>query len=218
MALYDALSHIGILVFQLHSFHPEVILHNPPSQSAVWAYWHIIKPRRPAKIISLFRDPVAVMAADFFRKLRWFSGDKSTAESLVKIFHEQYLGQNRHQRIIKWYEEELGKFLGLNIRQFPSPAESGYIVFKQGVYECLLMNSNLPDKDKSRIIADFLGVQGLEIKKLNVIKEEETARLYEGFKNQLKIDLFYLQQIYSTEFVKHFFNKEEVDKFIKKWS
>src|SRR5690242_10407916 len=71
MAMFYTLEGYGFFTFKIeHLANEEQRSHFGNSE---WFYKHVVQAGRSAKIISIARDPLALMISDFFNKLHWIS-------------------------------------------------------------------------------------------------------------------------------------------------
>ena len=223
MALHGALEKHGIFAFHLHTLNPAELKNRKHPQSWLWAYNHIIQPRRPARIISIVRDPVALMVSDFFPKLRWIARqerayEKLSAERLCDLFTTRYFEQERHLRQLDWFDREMKQCLGIDVFQHPFPKEDGYLRFQQALYDVLVFKTELDDTEKTRIVGDFLGLRQFEIFRSNVGAQKSYGDAYHTFKQLLAVPERRLTEVYSSRYARHFYTKQEIAEFSARWS
>lgn len=221
MALYYALAARGAFVIQTHTFDPARV--GGVSRSEKWAYNHIIRPGRPASLICLARDPMALLVSDFFGKLRWVAGRPDAAEhldtdELCALFNTAYFEQGRHSARLNWFENEMQPALGIDIYAHPSPAADGWARFRQGVYEVLLLTTELDDSSKGRVVGDFAGLQDFSIPRANVGEQKSHGRVYRLFKQQLAVTPENIETVYSTRYARHFYTPETLQTLRERWA
>ncbi len=222
MALHYSLEAHDILAFQIHTLNPVKLIENQQPGTAVWAYNHIIRPGRAAQIITLVRDPLAVMISDFFPKLRWITGQKDayrryTVDELCEIFNAGYFGEGRHLEKLNWYEAEMQKSLGIDIYQYPFDTERGCTRFEQAPYQVLALKTELDDGVKSALVADFLGLKQFVLERRNVGETKEYGEVYRAFKKQLRVLPENLDAVYNSRFARHFYTESEIHAFRQQW-
>lgn len=222
MALHYALEQRGVFAFQIHTLNPTKLIENQQPGTAVWAYRHIIAPGRPAKIISLYRDPLAVMISDFFPKLRWITGQKNawqhhSVDELCDIFNTRYFGEGRHLEKLNWYEQEMQASLGINVYDHPSPRDTGSVQFRHGHYDVLLIRTELDDAIKAPVIGAFAGLDDFALIRRNEGETKDYGSIYRAFKQQLAVPADRLKEIYESRFAQHFFTPEEIQAMRSRW-
>jgi hypothetical protein len=222
MALHYSLEQRGIFAFQLHTLNPSKLIENQQPGTAVWAYRHIVAPGRPAKIINLFRDPLAVMISDFFPKLRWITGQKDawlhyTVDELCSIFNTRYFADGRHLEKLNWYEQEMQASLGINVYDHTSPRETGSARFTYGHYHVLLIRTELDDLLKAQIIGEFTGLENFTLIRRNAGETKEYGEVYKAFKQRLVVPDEHLKEIYGSRYAQHFFTPDSIQTLRSRW-
>ena len=222
MALHYSLEERGAFAFQIHTLNSTKLIENQQPGTAVWAYRHIVGPGRPAKIINLFRDPLAVMISDFFPKLRWITGQKEayfhfSVDELCSIFNDRYFAEGRHLEKLNWYESEMQTSLGINVYEQASPCQTGYSHFQHGHYDVLLIKTELDDAIKAEVIGEFAGLENFTLIRRNVGETKDYGEVYKAFKQQLVVPEERLTEIYESHYARHFFSEEECRAMRSRW-
>lgn len=222
MALHYSLEQTDVFAFQVHTFNPVKLIENQQPGTAVWAYRHIIKPRRAAQIITIVRDPLAVMVSDFFPKLRWITGHQDaykrySVDQLCDIFNERYFGEGRHLEKLNWFENEMQASLNISVYDHPFDPEIGWSRFEQSPYQILVLKTELDDSVKSDIVADFLGLARFTVTRRNVGETKEYGEVYRDFKKHLRVLPQHLDSVYQSRLARHFYTPAEIDTFCKQW-
>lgn len=222
MALHYSLEEHGAFAFQIHTLNATKLIENQQPGTAVWAYRHIVTPGRPAKIINLFRDPLAVMISDFFPKLRWITGQKEawlrySVDELCNIFNTRYFADGRHLEKLNWYEDEMQASLGINVYEQASPRDAGYSRFEHSPYDVLLIRTELDDTLKAKIIGEFAGLDNFTLIRRNVGETKDYGEVYKAFKQRLVVPDDRLNEIYESRYARHFFSDEERHAMRSRW-
>lgn len=218
IAMFNALYEHGVFAFKLE--------HMDAAQgqrgTVRWVYRHIAKPQRPAKLIFIVRNPVALMVSDFLPKLRWMvDADNahetlSTAE-LCEVFNTTYFAQGRHTQKLNWFDEQPKRLLGVDVYTHPFPHEQGYTRFQSGVYDVLIVRTELDDTVKSRVVGEFVGVPDLTITRMNVGETNRYGEAYRAFKEHLTIRQAHLDTIFASRYARHFYGADELRRMNARW-
>lgn len=222
MALTYGLEGCGVFAFQVHTLDPVKLIENKQPGTAVWVYNHVIKRGRPAKIVTLVRDPLAVMISDFFPKLRWIAGQENawenlSVEALCDLFNTRYFEDGRHIDKLNWFDHEMQTALGIDVYAHPSPREAGYVTINHAPYSLLLMKTETPDDLKARAIGEFVGVEGFSIPRRNVGEAKDYGEVYKRFKDVLTVRGEHLDLIYASRYARHFYTEAEIAAMITRW-
>ena len=107
----------------------------------------IVLPRRPAKLISLFREPVSRNISAFFQNLDYFNNLNGeslelNADELIKNFLINY----QHKVPLEWFDIEMYQTTGINVYKIEFPKCKGYQIVDLNPYKLLLMRHDLDDR------------------------------------------------------------------------
>jgi len=222
MALYHALDACGVFVLQAHVLNPDSPRVDNQPGTAAFAYRHIIRPRRPANIITLVRDPVALMISDFFPKLRWLSAvekphEQLSLEELCDLFNTRYFDEGRHLEKLEWFDREFEALLGIDVYAYPQPGEKGVVQFQQDPYAVLILKTELDDSEKERAVSNFLSLKTFKMMRTNVGEQKSYGKVYKRFKQQIVVNPAHLDTIYASQYAQHFFTQAERDTLRIRW-
>ena len=220
----------GVNAFHAHRLNPENIERvkqeylargvQPMDESrALDLYERLIKPGRPAKVISLFREPIGRNISAYFQNLRVFEKDgnihkRLDTEELINNFMRKY----NHDVPLNWFDIEIKSTLGIDVYAQEFPRELGYQTLTSGPYSLLLMRHDLDDLLKADLIRDFLGLDSFFIQRVNEGNTKEYASSYRKFLDTIRIPHAYAQRMLQTRYARHFFTASELDKIERHWT
>lgn len=217
-------------IFHVHSLNEEEVKEGiqlcfdnkiyPGSKSPVFLInKKIIKKRKPYKIICLFRDPLERNVSAFFEVFELHTGEKSTEftgdfEKLKQLYYENL----NHTFPINWFEKQFFEATDINIFDYNYDKDKGYQIIKKEPIEVLLINSNVADPIKEKLIMDFCDLKTFTLKNRNISSTKEYAAYYKEFKSNIKFSKEYLNQLYDSNYAKHFFSEKHIEAQKQKWS
>ncbi|MEG9295980.1 putative capsular polysaccharide synthesis family protein [Mangrovibacillus sp. Mu-81] len=182
----------------------------------------IIK-RKKIKIITLVREPISRNISMYFQDIHIPIFDVSILndnrhEDKVNhtILHDFYFKKFNHYYGVNWMEEEISKNFGINVYEHDFNKEKGYGVITKGNVSILILKMEKLNDLKSEI-QDFLCLKDLEIKKSNQAKEKWYAPLYKQFMENFHPSEDYINELYNTKYMSHFYTKQEIETYINKW-
>lgn len=228
---YHALLSLGFFTLHCHFLVAERIsknLEHPPYQDYMpyrmqflhwlWIHDHIVAPGRPAKFITLVRDPIANTIASYFEgRIDRFSDEsqRMTVEEVQQAFDAERdaILEDR----LTWFDREMKQALGIDVYATPFDKERGYARYQQGNFEVLLLKLEMDDAIKERAIAEFLGLETFQLAHANIGEEKMYADLYRRFKQDVIIPADALEMAYSSQFVRHFYTDSEIAMFRSRW-
>ena len=240
VAMLSSLKSHGAFVIGSHYLDPKNLGTGRLSGSALWACRHIIQKRKPAKVITLVRNPLENMLSTFARS---DYGKHETQESeaasqaappspdqLSDDFCRTYLETDRYLGPLGWFTNEFQAALGINVYEHPFDKENGYCRIRQEPYDALILRTEIPDEQKAKLAAEFVGLRSLEMTRPAAASEnrgrlpsgkpgEKThyAAKYKALKQKIVIPQAYLDAIVDSPHVKHFFAQDEREKMRAKY-
>ncbi|MFT3831143.1 MAG: putative capsular polysaccharide synthesis family protein [Opitutaceae bacterium] len=178
-------------------------------------------PNRPAKVITLVREPLARNIAAFFQLLRrvlWEEPrfdtrkDIGALELIADTFHRYY----RHLTPLTWFETEIHRRLGIDVFAHPFDPARGWSRIRQGNIDLLVLRQeNL--EACAPVIAEFAGVDRLELSPVNLGERKWYAGLYRDFRAGYVPAPEMIDQLYASRFMQHFYSAAETAEFRRRW-
>jgi hypothetical protein len=228
VALYNSLVAHNVFALATHYLDPTKVAHL--SGSARWASRHVIRKQRPAKIISLVRNPIENMASVFARSA--YSDAQGHRQSLPEDaarnpalrFAEEFLETRQFKDQLNWFDREFYVTLNIDVYQHPFNKEMGYAQFCEGPFNVLILRTELNNEDKSKIVGNFLNLPTFEMKTADSVRnwfqkgeapgvpgsKAAYSDVYRKLKQSLKIPAPYWSELVESRFVQHFFTPAEL--------
>lgn len=220
---HSLLSH-GQFAIVTHHLDLEMLQTRHYSGSALWACKHVILKKKPARIISLVRNPIETMLSVFARSE--FSADQRdenealpSSGELSELFHKRYLEAGCHRHQLEWFDAEYKDTLGVDAYRHPFDQEAGFVQFREGALDVLIVRTELDDTRKSGVVADFLGIPGFSMQRVTsgddaqpgTEGDQATYReVYKKLLSSVTIQPEHLDAITGSRYVRHFFPREEI--------
>lgn len=182
-------------------------------------YNNVVRKRKPAKIITLVREPIGNNVSMFFQTFdEYVDSGRGLADyeidELVAVFLDRYV----HSRPLIWLDAELRTTLGIDVYAAPFPIERGHVTIRGGPFELLVLKCELSDSEKESAIAGFVGIDDLKLIRSNVTKNKDHGRQYEEFRRRIKLPDSYLDYVYGSKYARFFYSDAERAKFRAHWS
>jgi len=177
-------------------------------------YPHGINIEERPLIVSLVRDPIARNVSEFLRRLTT-NQQRGRAADLVKNFLRDF----NHIWPMLWWQAELGRALGVDIRSFPFNKRRGYSEYTIKGHKVIIIQTEKLSKLGHTALSDFLGKPVANIPHDNkgglgnrkVLSESFNAALKESLSPAL-LDWYYRHPI-----TRHFFSLVEIENFRSRW-
>jgi hypothetical protein len=179
--------------------------------------------RRQWQVVVMIREPVARNVSSFFQTLdlripdfiEKYQTNLITIDQLQRIFIEEFEG---HQDPLVWLDEELKAMLGVDVYATPFPKTKGYQIYQGEMADILLIKLEMLNQCAQDAFKEFLGIDAFVPPRDNVASDKEYARIYKDFLQSLALPVSYLDTMYRSKFVNHFYSNEEIHRFLAKWS
>jgi Putative capsular polysaccharide synthesis protein len=173
-----------------------------------------LRRRKHLKVITLVREPISVNISSFFHNLSYFSYEieQKNANSIEEAFVEKF----NHDYALNWFDDDFLPTIGLDIYKHNFDKQAGYAVIKEKNVDCLIIKlEKLNGLEK--VIADFVGNEEFKLINHNISSEKWFNPIYKEFKANIKFDADYVDKIYSSKFMQHFYSSEEISEFKNKF-
>jgi hypothetical protein len=190
---------------------------------------------KPVKIISLVRDPIARNVSQFFQwpnmvmeqsdggyhlRSPVFNYDRilkseAVEDELAKLYLTRF---KLHERPLVWFDEELKHHFGIDVYGSDFPKERGYAIYRNGQTDAMVIKlEHLGDIARSAL-KEFLGIESFELVDANIGSKKNTSDLYRRFLDSIRLPQDYLDTMYNSRFVSHFYSRKEIDGFRARWT
>jgi hypothetical protein len=178
-------------------------------------------PGRHWNLVSLVRDPIAQNVGAFFHNMHEFFPNWKQDFQMGRLTIEQlqhfYINKYRHIVTKVWFEQQMEPVWGINVYASPFPKETGYKIYHGAQADLLLIRLEDLNRAGGHALEEFLEIKNVEIINQNVAEEKEYRDIYREFrKRPLPAD--FVEEMYNSHFVQHFYTPEEISEFRYRWS
>lgn len=183
----------------------------------------ILKSKKNLKIITIIREPISRNESFFFQDLHiplcqlnkknwtWVYQRDNT-----EAFIDEYFANLNKDHGINWLDNEIKRYLGIDVYAYPFSKTRGYATIKQGNMELLIIKLEQLNKYDSKIFNDFLGINNFTLKNQNIGQNKWYGELYKEFKDRVEYPKEYVDSLYSSKYMLHFYTDAEIEKFRSK--
>jgi len=180
-------------------------------------------------LISLTRDPIARNVSSFFQafpvyfpvqnSLQNSSGtmEEFSEEELSSMFLNKF-GKQRHQVPLTWFDEHICKGFGLDVFATPFDKSLGYKVLENEQCRLLLLTMEKLPGNLIGGMSELLGRSVAVGAQENVAADKGYGDTYADFKKRLRLPSAYIDDMYKSTMVEHFYTDEDVAKFRLQWT
>jgi hypothetical protein len=205
----------------------------------IWQYQYLYRLLRGSsnariwKIVTLVRDPIARNISGFFENIEIIPGRSeeeriykssehdfevkirgNDPSELIQLFFERF----DHNSPANYFDREFKGVLNIDLYAREFPGLKQYKIYHENIADILLIKLEYLDSCFAEAFKDFLGLENLKLLKANVGEDKPSAGMYRRFKEQIKFPQSYLESIYTTKFMRHFYSESEINQFKNKWS
>lgn len=187
--------------------------------------WARDKCRKPWKVITLTRDPIARNVSSLFATIeRWIPDFEERCANndldLTKL-SEFYLAEfhqklNHYEMPFQWFHVELEQFFGIDILESEFPRTTGYKIYSGDGVELLLIKLEYLDRCFTEAIKKFLG-SDIPLVNARLAVDSSYSPVYKVFLQSLRLPDDYIKKMYACEYVRHLYSDSEIADFTKKW-
>ncbi len=178
-------------------------------------------------VISLVRDPVERNISTFFQAFPVYMANVRTiddvdgvrgiqTDELVRLFQEDF-GEDRHAVPTVWFQTHLQPAFGIDVFATPFNHDKHYQIIENERARVLLLRAEDLDTSLIPAVREFMGVELPSVAHRNRAEDKGYAGTYRAFKDDLRLDESYVDDLYSTPFMRHFYTPEEVATFRRRW-
>lgn len=167
------------------------------------------------KIIIGVRDPVSRALSAMFQNYELLRHKKPT-DDLCGYF-EELNQRSTYNTPLRWFDIEPKKVIGFDVYGSEFNKSLGYQVYQCGLSSILVYRLGLSDIILEALLSNFCG-RKVELVKFNFAENKDYANIYSNLKQALSIENDLLQEIYNSQYAKHFWSEVENQSFIGQWS
>ena len=184
-------------------------------QRVIYRYYMM---RKNAKIITLYRDPLARNVSSFFENLNRYFSQEECEQLNFEILEQKFNSLDRMRSTpISWFDQELCRKTKIDIFSYAFDQDAGFGVIQRGKTEmflCTLEKLN----DLTDEIASFLNIPRFEMHNQNVGGEKWYSALYKEFKERYCPPSSMLTDLYESKAARYFYSQAQREIFRSKWN
>jgi hypothetical protein len=184
------------------------------------------------KFVTLIRDPIArnisyyffsiglnkldrLLPINFFEQRRSNSvKTRKLAKRFLRRFHENSV---EYKIPLTWFDFEFRPVLGIDVFSSEFPKSMGYQIYEGEFADVLLLKLESINETAAEAFAEFLGLQKFSLVTTNTARERQYYSTYKEFLKLADLPLGYIDKIYDSKYVQHFYSIEEINSFREKW-
>ncbi|WP_375534268.1 putative capsular polysaccharide synthesis family protein [Alteribacillus sp. HJP-4] len=134
--------------------------------------------------------------------------NRQEANTNLAAFRKDFFNKFNHYYGVNWFHEEFKKAWNVDIYAYPFNKEEGHAVIEKDNMEILLLKMEKLD-DSEEVLREFLELDHFSLIKDNMSEKKWYHSVYKEFKSMIKPSEEYINKLYSTSYMKHFYSNEE---------
>lgn len=163
------------------------------------------------KMIIGVREPVSRNLSAYFQTL-----NASRLENSVDLEIENFFTYTPHLSGVFWFDVELKREFDIDIYKQEFDKEAGYIILQHENLDIFIYQFEKLATLKKQLSA-FLEKDDFELLLENVAGNKPTGARYKEVKDKIKFNSEYLNLLYGSKYMKHFYSEEDITNFKQKW-
>jgi len=183
------------------------------------------------KIVTLVREPISRNISSFFEnleierigssqhyKVKSFYGFETTVDigdpsELIRLFFETF----DHDTPLVFFDREFKGVLGIDVFASEFPKSTGYQIYKDKHAEVLLIRLEDLNKCIEDAFREFLDIEHFTTVNKNIGDKKKYREIYRRFLDSIVLPESYVDMMYNSKYMQHFYSLEEINRFREKW-
>lgn len=184
------------------------------------------------KVVTLTRESVSRNISVFFENLdvRYVNDNRYEIKSHYYKIPSTQLELNRYEHLSdlffdrvnhdspdQFFEREIKGVLNVDVFTHRFPTSKGYCILKGDIADVLVLRLEDLNRVAKDAFNEFLGLKDFKLINANIGSEKNYSRLYKTFKKCVEFPDDYLNRMYDSRYMRHFYTKNEIETFKQKW-
>lgn len=172
----------------------------------------------PVYVICPVREPLSRNISAFFQNFKRdtnydFAERDWTVVELRDLFLENY----PHNVCLEWFDSNFRPTFGIDVFAKSFPINRKWDVYRRGSIRALVYRSDLEHSEQLDVISRFIGCKIDSWNYSNRSEDKEYSDAYKNFYGSVRLPNIYISIMCKSRYCQHFWSKEEIDAFSKKW-
>ena len=209
----------GQAVYHLHWIHTKGRGYRrfwPARSFKEWVVGRVLMARKSnidLDVITPVRDPVARCVSMFgYDVPKELNHESVEVDRLLDFFWSM----SAHKTVFRWFDDEIRPTLGIDVCDHPFPGPNRVLTVSRDRWRWLVYR--LEDIETvTPEIGRFLGVTDFHIPRVNESKAHVNPVVHRKFMDAIRFPASYLDRMYGSRFVRHFYTPAEIAAFRRRW-
>lgn len=173
------------------------------------------------KIVTLTRDPIARNISGFFEGITLRTPDFYERYKIGSIKNEDlidsFLQKYNHDEPLIWFDTELKAVFGVDVYSESFPKSKNYKIYHGQLADVLVLRSEGLNRCYSDAFKEFLNLDEFMLINSNEASSKQYSIIYRNFLNSVVLPATYIDKMYTSKYVNHFYTEQEITTFKAKW-
>jgi hypothetical protein len=174
------------------------------------------------RVVTLVRDPVARNVSLLFQiGARCIPGFRQLCDAkrldvlaLLHRFEDLY---PRQFSCMSWFDDELRRVFDVDLFAVPFSRDKGWQIYAGPVADALLIRTDRLSETGDEALGQFLGLSTVAWRQSNIGARKANGRRYDDLLRRLVLPESYVDRIYASPGVQHFFTAAELARMKVRW-
>jgi|SRR5690554_795485 len=183
------------------------------------------------KIITMVREPISRNISLFFQWIDFEETEQSyrfksrnnnypfdivTPKNDISELYECFFNNFVHDSHLDWLKTEMNTVINLDLLDSPFNLKNGYSIIQSEEAEVLVLKLESINSNFKSAMNDFFGKE-FDLINANESTNKDINKVYKEFKKNIKFPELYINTLYESDYMKHFYSDAEIESFKIKW-
>ncbi len=173
----------------------------------------VVEPKKPARIVSLVRDPIARNISAFFQNKDLLAKSVEDVDALIVKFLDTY----SHDIPLQYFDLHIRPVFGVDVYETVFDHERKRLIAADGRYSVLVLRAEDPDEAKQAGLREFIARDDISLGRVNVGANKKYSGQYSEFLDRIRLPESYIDRMLSSKMARHFYTGDELEGFAKRW-
>ncbi|EPR74701.1 Capsular polysaccharide synthesis enzyme CpsE [Winogradskyella psychrotolerans RS-3] len=183
------------------------------------------------KLITVIREPISRNISLFFQWIDFketedkyifksrnnnypfeITTPKNDLTELYDFFYTKFVIDSH----LEWFKSEMYSVFDIDVFDNSFNKEKGYSIIEKENVTLLVFKMEQITKSFNPAMVDLFGEE-IELIRANEASSKPINKVYVDFKNNIRLPREYVDKLYNSEYMKHFYTELEINSFKNKW-
>ena len=127
------------------------------------------------------------------------------------------LAKVNHDSPLTFFDRELKIVFDIDVFASNFPKSKGYKIYEGEKADLLLIRLEDLNRCARDAFEDFLNIDKFTLESVNIGSQKKYALIYQKLKESIRLPDAYIDRMYQSKYMHHFYTTQEIQKFETKW-